>query len=147
MNTNFVFNRVQRQFLGFSKVLVVSLVILVLLVGVVPVASQSDPNVYIYTTPDWLILRIVSPQPISLSGLGLRVLIEGKPTTKYPVEQFAILKLSEGMALPGWCFVYQVADSEALPPSACIASNLVRVFLAPPDVFWYDKTLYTNGSE
>lgn len=106
------------------------------------VPIEQTATLRLIASPDSLTLVVTSPTALNLNGLELQVLdtVEGRVEIEI-TDWFDILALTEGIAEPGTCFVYQLSGANQPLPSACNQPNRVfRRDVPRADVFWYDFT-------
>jgi hypothetical protein len=123
---------------------------LILFVGVLfyviafPVDAQEAPsNLTVYVDRNFLAVYVSGEEPASLVGLAFGVATaEGTFESFSLVERFPILRLVNGIAQPGSCYVYSIQGTDPLFPTDCTAlpAQFFRQDVPRADAFWYDFT-------
>jgi WD40 repeat protein len=106
-------------------------------------AQQDAPEITLIVQPESLVIYVGTAQAVALNGLQFQVVNgEGKIQTVDVVERFDALKLTNGRASPGSCYVYEIAGSSSTLPNECANPQLIfHAEVALNNVFWYDVNL------
>lgn len=104
--------------------------------------STAAPNLHLLIERESLTLYVAAADPLALDELSFRAVNSfGEFQSFKLAEGFKVLKLTDGLAEPGSCFIYEMKDAAAPLPSICSKPNLVfRLIVPSADVFWYDLT-------
>jgi formylglycine-generating enzyme required for sulfatase activity len=106
-------------------------------------AQEAPPNVTLYVDRNFLAVYVSAGTPTSLVGLAFGVATaEGTFESFSLVERFPILRLVNGLAEPGSCYVYSIQGTDPLFPDDCTAvpARFFRQDVPRADAFWYDFT-------
>ncbi|HUN07783.1 MAG TPA: formylglycine-generating enzyme family protein [Aggregatilineales bacterium] len=106
-------------------------------------AQEAAPNLTLYVDRNFLAIYVSGAESTSLVGLAFGVATaEGTFESFSLVERFPILRLVNGIAQPGSCYVYSIQGTDPLFPNDCTASpaQFFRQDVPRADAFWYDFT-------